>query len=58
MINFGKLLEKRYEKEIGEPWADLEARVRGRHKDLFAQFDSIKELESRLERPTHKPRRR
>lgn len=55
MIDFGKLLEKKYEREIGEPWSVLEANVKERHKDLFASWDEIDELEKQLDTPPKKP---
>ncbi len=41
MFDFGKYLERKYEREIGEPWSELEKRVKERHKDLFELMDMM-----------------
>lgn len=45
ITDLAKFLENRYEKEIGEPWSELEKRVRERHKDLFEMLDWMKDME-------------
>lgn len=44
-MNMTTYLEKRYERECGEPWSALEASVRSRHPELFAMLDVYEDQE-------------
>jgi hypothetical protein len=44
MTTFPDYLKTKYEREIGEPWSELEKRVRARHPDFFEMYDALEPI--------------
>lgn len=46
-VDYADLLKQKYEREIGEPWSELEKRVRDRHPEFFTMLDAMEEPHDR-----------